>query len=463
MLDDFLKFIEKQKLFLKKDKVLLTVSGGVDSIVICDLFFKGGFSFGIAHCNFKLRGEESDKDEHFVQSLAGKYKVPFHKKHFNTKSYSEKRKISIQMSARDLRYEWLKRLAKDKKYDFIATAHHLDDSIETFFINILRGTGIAGLSGIPVKQGNIIRPLLFANKKMIREYAEENNLQWREDSSNFTDKYLRNSVRHHLIPSLKKLNEGFEKTIIKELSYFKEAGDIFKKFIDEKKKEVIVEEGKNIFLSIKKLKESGHAETVLHEILRAYDFTPETTELIAQRMYTTAGKKFLSPTYRLIKDREFFILTPQKHPQVSQSRNGTLSNEGITGTSEKKKFFLKKNQINIQCENLQLKTGIINGNISEVKNKSSQVAYLDLGKLEFPLTLRKWKQGDFFYPLGMKGKKKLSDFFIDIKLPINNKEEVWVLESGDNITWVIGLRLDDRFKVTSQTRKIFYVESLPEA
>lgn len=466
MLDEFLNFILKEKLFVKKDKVLITVSGGVDSVVMCDLFHKADFSFGIAHCNFNLRGEESEDDEGFVKSLAEKYKVPFHKKSFNTKSYSDKKKISIQMAARDLRYEWLKRLAKDKKYDFIATAHHLDDSIETFFINLLRGTGIAGLQGVPVKQGNIIRPLLFANKKMIRDCAEENKLQWREDSSNFTDKYLRNSIRHHLIPSLKRLNEGFEKTITKELSYFKEAGDIFKKFIEEKKKEIVVEEGKNILLNIKKLKESGHAETILHEILRAYDFNPETTELIAQRMYTTAGKKFLSPTYRLIKDREFLILTP-KHPPGQGNPPSREARDTPFKKGDKEKFLLKKNQSEFWNENLKLKIEIIEENISDltaesilkavVRDKSPDVAYLDLAKLEFPLTLRKWKQGDFFFPLGMKGKKKLSDFFIDIKLPLNIKEEVWVLESSTNVVWVIGHRMDERFKITPRTKKIFKV------
>lgn len=446
MLEPFLNFILKEKLFVKKDKVLITVSGGVDSAVMCDLFHKAGFSFGIAHCNFKLRGEESDRDEQFVKSLAEKYKVSFHKKSFNTKNNSKKKKISIQMSARDLRYEWLKRLAKDKEYDFIATAHHLDDSIETFFINILRGTGIAGLHGVPAKHGNIIRPLLFANKSMIRDYAEENNLKWREDSSNFTDKYLRNNIRHHLIPSLKKLNLGFEKTISKELSYFKDAADIFKSFIAEKKKEIVTEEGKNIRLNIQKLKESGYAETILHELLRSYDFTPETTELIAQRMYTTAGKKFLSPTYRLIKDRDFLILSPL---------SPLLKGDSVEGAGE---FFLKENQTVFQNEQLKLKTEIISGNLSKVKDKSSSVAYLDYSKLNFPLKIRRWRQGDFFYPLGMKGKKKLSDFFIDGKIPINEKENTWVLESSTDIVWVIGHRIDDRFKVGNGTTKIFRIE-----
>src|ERR1035437_4921367 len=359
MLNQFKEFILKEKLFKENDKILLTVSGGVDSIVMCDLFHKAGFSFGIAHCNFKLRGKESEGDEKFVRLLAKKYNVQLHFKSFDTTSYSKKKKISIQMSARDLRYAWLKKIAKEKKYNFIATAHHLDDSIETFFINLLRGTGIAGLQGVPVRHGDIIRPLIFASKKMIREYAEAEKLSWREDSSNFTDKYLRNNIRHHLIPSLKKLNAGFEKTITKELSYFKEAGDIFKKFVEEKKKEIVVEEGKNILLNIKKLKESGHAETLLHELLRAYDFTPETTELIAQRMYATAGKKFLSPTYRLIKDRNFLILTP-KNSNVKE-----------------KKGLLKKNEGEFKNENLFLKTEVISGNLSAAKDKRSSVAYLD--------------------------------------------------------------------------------------
>ena len=210
----------------------------------------------------------------------------------------------------------------------------------------------------------------------------------------------------------------------------------------------MVEEGKNILLNIKKLKDSGHAETILHELLRAYDFTPETTELIAQRMYTTAGKKFLSPTYRLIKDRDFLILTPKKNsnPPLAPFARG-----------EEKKFLLKKNQAEFKNEVIHLKMEIISGNISEVKDKSSFVAYLDCAQLEFPLTLRKWEQGDFFFPLGMKGKKKLSDFFIDIKLSLNHKEEIWVLESSTNIVWVIGQRIDERFKITSRSRKIYKV------
>ena len=441
MLEQFKEFILKEKLFNENNNILITVSGGVDSIVMCDLFHKAGISFGIAHCNFKLRGKESEEDEKLVRALAEKHMVPFHCKSFNTKSYSEKKKISIQMSARDLRYAWMKRIAKEKKYDFIATAHHLDDSIETFFINILRGTGIAGLQGVPVRHGDIIRPLIFASKKMIREYAEAEKLSWREDSSNFTDKYLRNNIRHHLIPSLKKLNAGFEKTITKELSYFKEAGDIFKKFVEEKKKEIVVEEGKNILLNIKKLKESGHAETLLHELLRAYDFTPETTELIAQRMYATAGKKFLSPTYRLIKDRNFLILTP-KNSNVKE-----------------KKGLLKKNEGEFKNENLFLKTEVISGNLSAVKDKRSSVAYLDHSVLTFPLKIRKWEQGDFFHPLGMNGKKKLSDFFIDQKIPISEKENTYVLESNGKIAWVINHRIDDRFKVTRDTKKIFRIAS----
>ena len=442
MLEQLLNFISKEKLFSKRDSVLLTVSGGVDSIVMCDLFHKAGLSFGIAHCNFKLRGKESEGDKKFVAALAEKYKVPFYWKDFQTRPYAEKKKVSVQMAARELRYEWLKRHAKDKKYSFIATAHHLDDSIETFFINLLRGTGIAGLQGVPVKQGIIVRPMLFANKKMIREYAEVGHLTWREDSSNLTDKYLRNNIRHHLIPSLKNLNAGFEKTITKELSYFKDAAAIFKKFIEEKKKEIVVEEGKNVMLSIKKLKESGHAETILHELLRAYDFTPETTELIAQRMYTTAGKKFLSPTYRLIKDREFLVLSPKP------------------STEKEQEFFITKDQDEFKSPDLHLKIELVPGGLAQIKDKRSSVAYFDLSAISFPLKVRKWRRGDSFNPLGMSGTKKLSDFFIDNKLSINDKENVQVLESEGNIIWVIGYRIHDHYKVLPRTKKMLKVSVL---
>ncbi len=438
MLPSFLDFLKKEKLIEKNQRVLLAVSGGVDSVVMCDLFRKAGISFGIAHCNFNLRGKESDRDEQGVRTMAQKCNVPFYCKSFNTSSFSKRKKISVQMAARELRYEWLKRLAADKKYGLIATAHHLDDSIETFFINILRGTGIAGLQGIPVRQGNIVRPLLFATKKMIRDYAEENNLTWREDSSNFTDKYLRNNIRHHLIPALKKLNLGFENTLSRELSYFKDAASIFKSFMEEKKKEIVSEDGKNILLNIKKLRESGYAETLLHELLRNYDFTPETTELIAKRLYTTAGKKFLSPTYRLIKDRDFLILT--RHSKEKE-----------------KEFLLKENQDELITGSLHLKVSVLKGGLSAIKDKSPSVAYLDLSKLRFPLKVRHWKQGDYFYPLGMKGRKKLSDFFVDEKMSVAEKENIWLLESDGNIAWIIGFRLDNRFKIGPDTKKILKV------
>lgn len=452
MLEQFLTFIKKENLGDKSHRYLLAVSGGIDSTVMCHLFYEAGFSFGIAHCNFKLRGKESDKDEKFVKTLAKKYYVPFYCKRFNTKSYSETKGISVQMAARKLRYEWLSRLCRDlsygrkkiareEKYDFIATAHHLDDSVETFFINILRGTGIAGLQGVPVKQDNIIRPMLFANKKIIRQYAEKESLVWKEDSSNFTDKYLRNTIRNHLLPSLKKLNTGFEKTIVKELSYFKEAGEILKKFVEEKKKEIVEEEGKNILLNIKKLKDSGHAKLLLHELLRTYDFTPETTELIAQRMYATAGRKFFSPTFRIIKDRDFFILTPRNSPQKSE------------------RFLLQESEKEFVHKDIRLKTEIISGNISEVKERTNAVAYLDYSQLKFPLKIRKWEPGDYFYPLGMNKRKKLSDFLIDQKVPIYKKENIYLLESEKKIAWIINYRIDDRFKIKQDTKRILKIKS----
>ena len=348
------------------------------------------------------------------------------------------------MAARELRYEWLSRLSNDQDFTYIATAHHLDDSIETFFINLLRGTGIAGLQGVPLKQGNIIRPLLFANKNSILNYAKQENLNWREDSSNLSDKYLRNSIRHHLIPSLKKLNAGFEKTITKELAYLKDAASIFKTFIEQKKKEIVVEEGKKIMLNIKKLKDSGHTETILHELLRAYDFTPETTELIARRLYTTAGKRFFSPTYRLIKDRKFLILTPSK----------IKTKDEIGQIHEGQKIF--------NTSGLYLKINIESGGLNKIKDKTNSIAYFDMASISFPIKVRKWRKGDTFQPLGMDGKKKLSDFFIDNKLSLDLKENIYVLESAGKIIWIINYRIDNRVKVLSQTKKMLKISAFSQ-
>ena len=445
MLKEFREFIRNEKLGDETSRYLLTVSGGVDSVVMCALFYRCGFSFGIAHCNFGLRGAESDGDEAFVKKLADSYGVPFFRKSFSTGSYARRKKISIQMAARELRYDWLKRLALEKQYDRIATAHHLDDSIETFFINLLRGSGIAGLHGIASRNELIIRPLLFSNKRMIRSFAEKNRLAWREDSSNRTDKYLRNSIRHHLVPSLKKLNVGFEETIAKEFSYLKDAADIFRQFIAEKKKEIVTTDGRNVLLNIRKLQESGYAETILHELLRTYDFTPETTELIAKRLFTTAGKKFFSPTYRLIRDRDFLILSPVtkilKGNRMEQEEEIQIPEEG--GLFEGVGYSL----LAVTME----------GDLSSVNEKNKHTAYLDHAQLAFPLKVRKWQEGDFFRPLGMKGKKKISDFLIDQKVPIHEKEEIRVMLSGNDIVWVLHHRIDNRYKITASTQKILKV------
>ncbi len=436
MLKEFLTFIKKEKLLEGKEKTLLTVSGGMDSTVMCDLFHKAKLPFAIAHCNFNLRNEESDGDEQFVKTLAKKYKVPLYCKTFDTTNYAVIHKFSIQVAARELRYNWFKEIAKKGNYTRIATAHHLDDSIETFFINLLRGTGISGLQGIPVKQGNIIRPLLFANKQLLSEYAKNSKLAWREDSSNETDNYLRNNIRHNLIPSLEKLNVGFKKTMAKELSYLKDAAGIFKIFIEQKKEEILAKEGNKILLNIKKLQESGYAETVLYELLRAYDFTPETTALILKHLYSTAGKKFFSPTFRLIKDREVLILSPLKVKK------------------EVLEYRLDKNQTECNYDDKKLSMKILSGTSINLKEKENTIAHIDYLKLVFPLRIRPWKLGDFFFPLGMTGKKKLSDFFIDKKLSINEKETVFVLESAGSIVWIIGYRIDDRYKITPSSKKI---------
>jgi tRNA(Ile)-lysidine synthase len=476
-----LNHIKKEKLFSTTEKVLLTVSGGIDSVLMCELFHKAGLNFGIAHCNFQLRAEESDEDETFVSALAEKYNVPFHFIKFNTSVYAKKNKVSIQLAARDLRYEWFEEIRKEYKYNYVATAHHQDDSIETFFINLLRGTGISGLHGILPKHGTIIRPMLFTTKNEIESYAKKHKLKYREDSSNASDKYVRNKIRHHVIPVLKELNPGFENTFNKTINHLREVELIYKNDIETKRSKIVKQEKKNIFISIKQLKKLQPITTYLYEFLKPYNYNESTVEEIVLALDGESGKQFFSNTHRLIKDREFLIIEQSKESQEIRIKNQDLriknQETGIKNQelrNKKLELRIKKqdsvpdtmdseikvliNQKEIDLDNLKLSFKCeVNSADTEIQ-KSASIAYLDLEKLEFPLEIRKWQKGDVFYPFGMKGKKKLSDFFIDKKLSLNQKENAWLLTSKGKIAWVIGQRIDNRFKITEKTRKIYIVK-----
>lgn len=440
MLQSFFTHIKKEHLFLPSDKILLTVSGGIDSVVMCELFHQAKFNFGIAHCNFNLRNNESDEDETFVEALAEHYHVSSHNISFDTKNFATKKKLSIQVAARQLRYDWFEEVRKQFNYRYIATAHHRDDSIETFFINLIRGTGITGLHGILSKHGYIIRPLLFTNKEEVLLFAKKNKLKHREDSSNASDKYVRNKIRHHLIPLLKELNPDIENTIAEDIERLREVEIILKNEIEIKKNKILVNEKNNISISIKKLKKLKSIHTYLFEFLKPFGFNSANVKEIINSLGSISGKLFLSETHRLIKDRETLII----------ENISSLKKENKTHSISK-----TQKEIKIGIQQLNLSTTSIVKNFKPSSSKN--IASIDFHKLHFPLEIRKWEKGDVFQPLGMKGKKKLSDYFIDEKFSISKKETTWLLTSEDEIVWIIGERLDDRFKINKKTKKIYFV------
>ncbi len=443
-------FIKKENLFSPSEKILLTVSGGIDSVMMCELFYKAGFKFAIAHCNFQLRGEESNGDEKFVAALAEKYNAPFHIITFNTSAFAKKNKLSIQIAARQLRYQWFEEIREKFNYKYIATAHHQDDSIETLFINLIRGTGISGLHGILPKLGNIIRPMLFTNKIEIEKYASKNELQFREDRSNASDKYVRNKIRHQVIPVLKELNPVLEKTITDSMRHLRDIELIYKNDIEAKRSEILKQENSTVLISIKQLKKLDPAVTYLYEFLKPFNFNTSSSSEIIAALESESGKQFFSTTHRLIKDRDFLIIE-----KISGPKNQ------IPGTNEiqaSEKFQIKKSQKELIFNGLRLNFKTDAKPANHLLQTKNTCANLDFDKLKFPLEIRKWQQGDAFYPLGMKGRKKLSDFFIDKKLPISQKENIWLLISGGSIAWVIGQRIDERFKITNKTQKIYFVE-----
>ena len=435
----FSTFINKNKLILSSNKILLTVSGGVDSVVMCNLFHNAGIKFGIAHCNFQLRGKESDGDEKFVENLADKYGVPFYCKQFDTKKYSKEHHISTQMAARTLRYNWFQEIRKKEGYTYIATAHHQDDSIETFFINLIRGTGIAGLHGILPKQGKIIRPLLFANKEDILKFSAKQDLSYREDSSNASDKYMRNKIRHSIVPVLRELNPKIETTISSTIKRLQDVETIYKSEIEKQRLNIVSEKDGSIFISIEKLKKLNPISSYLYEFLKPFNFNESHIEEIINCLDGESGKQFFSATHKLIKDRKDLIIGENTYKLITKAHSSEIVTEESGG-------FLLDDALVIFKEFENIYTF----------DKSPDTATVDYDKLVFPLELRKWKQGDTFYPLGMKGKKKLSDFFIDNKVPLNQKENTWLLTSEGKIVWVVGMRIDERFKVTGKTKKLYF-------
>lgn len=439
--------INKNLPFLIGKKLLIAISGGLDSSVLTHLFNELDFSISLAHCNFSLRGKESNKDEQFVKKLGEKLQVPTFTIKFDTDDYASKNGISTQMAARELRYNWFEKISKENNIDFILTAHHKDDIIETFIINLTRGTGIDGLTGIPEINENVVRPFLPFERNDILIYATKNKLEWREDESNSSIKYVRNKIRHKIVPVLKELNPSLLDTFQNSLDNLKGSQQIVNDRIKKIRKKVTSSQNGNIFLNVLKLKKLNNPKVYLFHLLKDFGFTE--WDDICDLLEAQSGKQIFSKTHRLLKDRENLILSKLDDTEE------IASFEIIENTSKiKKPIKLKFEKIEIPFDNKNDQ----NKALSEVIFDNNNTISIDFNKLKFPLKIRKWQKGDYFFPIGLNGKKKLSKYFKDEKMSLIEKENTWLLTSEDKIVWVIGKRLDNRFKTTKHTATILKIK-----
>lgn len=461
LLEVFIQYIQTHKLFQPTDRLLLAVSGGVDSVVLCDLCARAGYSFTIAHCNFGLRGEESERDERFVRSLADKYNVPILVKKFDTRQYAHEHKIAIQEAARNLRYDWFYEVVNGANGEWsmvnrevqtnihhspfiihILTAHHLDDNIETVLMNMFKGTGISGLRGILPKQGKIVRPLLFATKKRLEAYATEQQLPWVLDSSNTETKYTRNYFRHTIIPLIEKVYPQAVTNMQHTIEHFTEAEILYQQAINLHKKKLLQYKDAEVHIPVLKLLQAQPLRTVIFEIIKPYNFTSHQANEVLKLLHSESGRYITSTTHRILHNRKWLIITPLQ-------------------TEESRTIIIEKDTEQIVFDNMLLQIQRYTDTIPAV-TANPHIALIDAKEVHYPLILRKWRPGDYFYPLGMRKKKKLSRFFIDQKLSKNQKEDIWVIESHKKIIWIMGHRIDDRFKITDTTKKTirFTISSL---
>jgi len=434
-----LHFINSKNLFKKKDKILVTISGGLDSVVLTYLLHSLNFNITLAHCNFNLRAKESDKDEAFVKKLADKLNIKLYIKQFDTKQFAEENSYSIEEAARILRYNWFEKIRNENSLDYIATAHHLDDKIETFFINITAGTGIRGIRSIQTKNEKIVRPILFAKRKDIELWASKNNIKHRTDQSNFNTKYTRNKFRHNILPHFKELNPAFEETMSKNFEIFSNIEKIYNNYIASASIKVVSQKDGLIYINLKALLKEITPETLLFEIIKYFGFNySQTLDILRFKDKMQTGKSFISKKYKLIKDRNNLI--------ISKITNLT-----------KDIFYIEENQTEINTPiSLKITKSVIDKNFKIKKDKN--IAYFDANKIKFPLKLRTKKNGDIFHPFGMKGKKLISDYFTDIKLNTFEKENAILLLSEENIIWISGHRTDDRYKITNKTKNVLIIQ-----
>jgi tRNA(Ile)-lysidine synthase len=443
MIDAFNKFAHENHLFKHDDKILLAVSGGIDSMVMAHLFLQTNSQIGIMHCNFMLRSVDSDKDEEHVRNYAELHSIPFFANTFNTIEFARNNNISVQMAARDLRYKWFEEVRQENNYDLIAVAHNLNDNAETLLINLTRGTGLAGLSGMRLISNNIIRPLLFATRDEIVNYSNKHQIKFREDKSNADTKYIRNKIRHQIIPLLKEINPSIEVTLNETAERFLGINEIVTIYINKIREKISEQKDDVMSYNLSQLKHHLNNKTILFELFRPYGITNQQLDDLIKVINGKTGGQIITNCCRIIKNRKEIIVS------MESSRSESLYE--IDSPEVFKKI-----------------PGIVSAELIEVNNAfqipyDSAIACLDFDKLNFPLIIRKWEPGDYFHPLGMKQKKKLSDYFIDNKYSMLDKETILILESEGNIVWIIGDRIDNRFKISKTTKNALIIKSAPKS
>ncbi|MFZ2287759.1 MAG: tRNA lysidine(34) synthetase TilS [Bacteroidales bacterium] len=433
MLQRFLDFSKRERLFTGDSKVLLAVSGGIDSMVMAHLFREAGVDHSIAHCNFSLRGEESDGDEEFVTAYAAEHGIPFRTKRFDTLAHVASKKISVQMAARELRYDWFISLVNHEGFDSVAVAHNLNDNVETFLINLLRGTGLSGLTGMSQQRNNIIRPLLFASRQEISAFAAEKRILFREDSTNAQIRYTRNRIRHKVIPEMEKVNPGVISAITDTVSHLTASSAIVEAYIGGLRGSLFRQTGSVIEADAKSLAALKPLVPHIYELFRKFGINPKQTDDVVSLLGSQTGRHIFTPTHRILCDRGRILITLREEQETADYLYSSIDEMRMSG------LFTDLH---------------ITGLTDEPLPVSPRTACIDLDRLAFPVVVRNRVPGDRFMPLGMKQMKKISDFLIDLKMPVNVKEKVLLLISGEEVVWVMGYRIDDRFRVTGHTKKI---------
>lgn len=436
MIHDFIRYISENRLFEDGDRILLAVSGGIDSMVMWQLFEMAGYNYAVAHCNFCLRGVDSDADESLVRNTAEARGVRLFVRRFETTEYASAAGVSIEMAARELRYNWFSELIRQEQFGFVATAHHQDDLLETFFINLLRKTGIKGLTGFRPKSGNLIRPMLYSNRQEIEQWSVEHKVEYRTDHTNNELVYKRNFIRHRIIPALEELNPAFRKNLADTMKNLRSAEMFYDTEINRQIKRITNQEANNPEILISGLLKLPHPQQVLYEWMSRFGFNPATSEQVYRNLEGVSGRQFFSPTHRLVTGRNRLIMTPiQEKPEEI--------------------FYIEQEDLEV-FEPIHLTFTRQDAGLKEI-DPDPRVAFLDAEKLRFPLMVRHWNAGEYFQPFGMTGFKKVSDFFIDQKFSIPEKEQTWILYSGDKVVWIIGHRMDNRFRISNETKKVLVV------